>query len=340
MKRIFFDLLLGSLIVGNSFSMQVMESGVSSNIDVKTVNITEQHLDNSDCKDGVTFRPWEEAFQRANKSTEIPANGNRDFIKFVVWHYTAGSSVASTYRAYNDAGVSAHYTISNAGEIYLSVNPDKYIAFHAGASAFGGYEKLNLYSIGIEHVNPGNRGNFVDFSQYGFGPPKKLEGDPRWWYPFSAEQFESSCELTKDLQDKYKIPGWNVVTHADIAINRKSDIGPRWNYRKAFTNYNVGYWYSESHQIPDPSSFSAEDYFNMLRAIGYTSENEEWLVQAYKMHYACSEISNKLTEDTKKIILRHVIGLKGYVSQGKKYEYFEGKMQEFFGDNPRFREYF
>lgn len=340
MKHIFFNLLLGSLIIVDVFSMRSIESGVSSNDDVKTFNITERHLDNRDCKNGVTFRPWEEAFRLAKKSTAITANGNRDFIKFIVWHYTAGSSVDSTYGAYNDAGVSAHYTISNNGEIYLSVEPDRYIAFHAGRSAFGGYENLNLYSIGIEHVNPGNREASVNFSQYGFGTPKQLEGDQRWWYSFSAEQFESGCELTRYLQDKYKIPGWNVVTHADIAIGRKSDIGPLWNYKEAFKSYGVGHWYDENHQIQNPYGFSAKDYFDMLRAIGYTSEDEKQLVKAYKMHYVCSDISDELTEETKVAILKHVISLKDYLSYGKKYKYFEDKMQEFFGDDPRFREYF
>lgn len=342
MKHIFFNLLLGSLIIVDVFSMRSIESGVSSNDNVKTFNITERYLDNGDCKNGVTFRPWEEAFRLAKKSTAITANGNRDFIKFIVWHYTAGSSVDSTYGAYNDAGVSAHYTISNNGEIYLSVEPDRYIAFHAGRSAFGGYENLNLYSIGIEHVNPGNREASVNFSQYGFGLPEQLKGDQRWWYSFSEEQLESSCELTQYLQKKYKIPGWNVVTHADIAIGRKSDIGPLWNYKKAFEDYNVGYWHTESHLIAPNiiDNFKDEDYIHMIEAIGYTSENKKQLVKAYKMHYMCSEISDELTDETKKVILKHVIGLKDYVYQGKKYEYFEGKMQEFFKNDSRFSEYF
>lgn len=307
----------------NIISGALLILSIAENVLSMEVRI-DRHLDNVDCKKGVTFRPWEEAYARAQKDgIEIKEQG----IKFIILHYTAGGSVDSAYNAYNYAGVSAHYTIDYNGAVYLSVDPDKYIAFHAGSSYFGGYERLNYYSVGIEHVNPGCRDEYIEYKN--FENPIQIPGDSRYWYPFDDDQFENSCEITKYLQDKFKVAGWNVVTHADITP-RKIDIGPNWKYKDAFTNYNVGFWYNESHQINSEiiNRFTDDNYVQMINAIGYTSGDNEQTIKAYKMHYICSEISNELTNPTKEAILKHVISLKDYHSYGQKYAWFEEQIQK------------
>lgn len=330
MKCVVFSLLFGVSFIGDLFSMKP--------------RMVARYLDNKDCKDGVSYKSWEEAWEK-DKCTKIE-RGDRSFINFVVWHYTGGESEEAAYCAYNTRGVSAHYTVGWDGTIYCTVDLQKNIAFHAGLSSFANFNALNYYSAGIENVNPGFEDAYKEFSK--FSKPVQVTGNSRWWYPFGDKQFESSCVLTRNIQEEYGIPGWNVVTHADVSIGRKSDIGPLWNYKRAFDEYNVGYWYTESHQIKPEimQCLSNADYVRFIKAIGYTSDNEEQLIKAYKMHYVCSEISGTLTDNTKEAVLRHVVGLTNYVSPvtGEKYEYFNNDLQKWMIDNPNkvaeFNEYF
>lgn len=320
MKSVVFSLLLSALFVDHLYSMNL--------------KIIDRHLDNKDCKSGISYKSWEDAWEQ-NRNIKIKSD-DRSFIKFAALHYTAERNVKAAYWAYNEWGISAHYTIDLDGAIYCTVDPKKCIAYHAGPSAFGGYLRLNDHSIGIEHVNPGCGDTCKIIT--GFAEPIQITGDSRWWYPFGDKQFESSCVLTRNIQEEYEIPGWNVVTHADVSIGRKSDIGPLWNYKRAFDEYNVGYWYTESHQIKPEimQCLSDADYVRFIKAIGYTSDNEEQLIKAYQMHYVCSEIHGILTDNTKEAVLRHVIGLTNYVSPvtGEKYEYFNNNLQKWMIDNP------
>ncbi|MDR0580793.1 MAG: N-acetylmuramoyl-L-alanine amidase [Holosporaceae bacterium] len=322
MKYLLLNLLFGAIVVVNTFSLPIVD----------------RHLDNADCKNGVTHRLWDEAWSIRGQRVTPP--------EFIVLHYTVCPNVRSTYDAYNANGVSAHFTLENDGTTYLTVDPRRYIAYHAGVSAFAGCRSLNYHSIGIENVNPGFVYEYEEIP--GFRRPVQIPGDSRYWYPFSLEQFKANCLLTASLQRDYFIHGWSVVTHADIAIDRKSDVGPLWDYRRAHREYNAGFWYDESHQIPPrlPDNLTDEDYIEIIRTFGYTSDNREALIRAYQMHYVLTNISGTLTECTKVAILRHVIGLHGLVSPitGEKFEYFESKFQQWNDKNPAkaaaFFEYF
>ncbi len=69
----------------------------------------------------------------------------------VVIHYTAMASCAAALERLCDpeAEVSAHYLISEAGEV-LSLVPEEARAWHAGAGAWGAVTDVNSRSIGIE----------------------------------------------------------------------------------------------------------------------------------------------------------------------------------------------
>ncbi|MDR0753676.1 MAG: N-acetylmuramoyl-L-alanine amidase [Holosporaceae bacterium] len=330
-KKYIFVLFIAIVSVGSLFSMRI--------------EVVRRHLDNTDCLRGVTHRLWREAWQQAKfQDREELA------YEFIVWHYTVCRDLLSTYMTYNRHGVSAHYTIENCGTICLTVDPDKFIAYHAGVSIFRDRTNLNCYSIGIENINPG----FVEMYQEvsPFGRPVQIYGDGRWWYLFSEQQFVSSVTLTAYLQEKYKISGWDVVTHADIAIGRKSDVGPMWDYRRAYREFNAGYWPEETHRVNVDSfgSLSDSDYIALISSFGYhmpeDHDAQAKLIRAYQMHFSTVNISGELVSSTKKRILEHVIGLMGHIDPitRQKYEYFHDSFAKWAEENPdkalAFSEYF
>ena len=89
--------------------------------------------------------------------------------------------------------------------------------------------------------------------------------------------------FTRGLQNRYKIPGYYVVTHADIAPSRKSDIGPMWDYKRAYDEFGVGYWPSETHDVDLDlfPSLNDADYKLFISFLGY--ENAVASIRAYQL---------------------------------------------------------
>lgn len=109
-------------------------------------------------------------------------------------------SVSGVIKEYEDYGVSAHYLIDRAGNIYRLVE-DKNIAYHAGVSKMSdGRKNVNDFSIGIEMINT-------------------LEGR------YTEAQYKSVNELVAHLKKQYLIK--STVGHNDIAPDRKTDP---WNF--------------------------------------------------------------------------------------------------------------
>ena len=100
--------------------------------------------------------------------------------------------------------VSAHFLIRRDGELIQFV-PCGQRAWHAGVSNWRGRERCNDFSIGIE-----------------------LEGaDDR---AFDDVQYAMLAELTGALRAVYSIA--DVVGHADIAPERKTDPGPCFDWAR------------------------------------------------------------------------------------------------------------
>jgi AmpD protein len=94
--------------------------------------------------------------------------------------------------------VSAHFLIRRDGVVMQFVSAGER-AWHAGLSSFGGRERCNDFSIGIE-----------------------LEGTD--FESFSLVQYEMLAALTHALQAAY--PLIDVAGHEHIAPGRKTDPGP------------------------------------------------------------------------------------------------------------------
>lgn len=273
-------------------------------------DITKDILDNNKCKEGVVYR-----------------ERNIDDIKYVVLHYTATNSKESTKESYYNHGTSAHYLVDyDDGAVYRNVE-DSCTAFHTGLSNFNNNNQeskknMNECSLGIEIINPG----YKEFGLKGlsllfnnkFGDAFSLTGSSKEWFRFSDSEFKSSAELTAFLQEKYKIRGRFVVTHADIAPGRKYDVGPMYNYEEAFKEYNAGY-YPKNHDI-NLSSFDLDDskYQDILSLYGYDISGKivstindknsydytsEDVLSSFQYHFSNTDISGELNDKTKKSIL-------------------------------------
>jgi N-acetyl-anhydromuramoyl-L-alanine amidase len=106
-----------------------------------------------------------------------------------------------------ETNVSAHFLIRRDGELVQFVSTDAR-AWHAGASTFGGRDRCNDFSIGVE-----------------------LEGCDQ--QPFEKAQYIVLALLTAALQARYLLTA--VAGHEHVAPNRKTDPGPCFDwalYRK------------------------------------------------------------------------------------------------------------
>lgn len=140
----------------------------------------------------------------------------------LILHYTAtatGEEAEREFLTNPDAAVSAHYMVDLDGAITQYVEEDKR-AWHAGVSYWDGVTDLNSHSIGIEIVNPGHDGGYIDFSD---------------------EQMRAVTRLCKEVLSRHNIPPHRVLGHSDIAPDRKIDPGERFNWKK-LAGEGVGLW--------------------------------------------------------------------------------------------------
>ena len=126
-------------------------------------------------------------------------------ITMLVLHYTGMKDAASAIARLSDpaAKVSAHYLVSEDGQVLRMVDEDKR-AWHAGRSFWRGLQDVNSASIGIEIVNPGHE----------FG-----------YRPFPEPQIEALIPLVAGIVERHRITRGNVVGHSDVAPARRQDPG-------------------------------------------------------------------------------------------------------------------
>lgn len=132
-------------------------------------------------------------------------NERKSPISMVVLHYTEMKPVETALDRLTDAeaGVSAHYLISEEGVVTQLVSEEKR-AWHAGVSYWRGSKDVNSASIGIELDHPG----------HGLG-----------YRPFEDAQIDALLPLLARIVDDYDIPRANVIGHSDVAPMRKVDPG-------------------------------------------------------------------------------------------------------------------
>ncbi len=140
------------------------------------------------------------------------------------------------------AEVSAHWLIDHDGAVTALV-PEDLRAWHAGAGRWGAVEDVNSRSIGIELYNRGD-------------------------HPFAAPQMRGLETLLAGILARWSIPPQRVIGHSDMAPGRKSDPGPRFDWRR-LARAGLSVWPDPAAAAPpvDPAAFDAA-----ARAFGYTAD--------------------------------------------------------------------
>ncbi len=160
----------------------------------------------------------------------------------IVLHYTGMQSFAAARERLCDPGseVSAHYLITERGEI-LNLVEEEMRAWHAGEGQWGCVSDVNSRSIGIELVNTGA-------------------------HPFPEPQMEGLEWLLRGMMDRWPIPPERVIGHSDLAPLRKSDPGPRFDWRR-LARLGLSVWPEE--QARKPSGELAAGFAEDARRFGY-----------------------------------------------------------------------
>ncbi|MEL6798600.1 MAG: N-acetylmuramoyl-L-alanine amidase [Pseudomonadota bacterium] len=129
-------------------------------------------------------------------------------VSLIVLHYTAMESAQAALDRLCDPGaeVSAHYLIWEDGALCALVAEDMR-AWHAGAGAWGGVEDVNSASIGIELANDGCS-------------------------PFPEAQMVALEALLDGVMARHRLGPEAVIAHSDMAPGRKTDPGPRFDWRR------------------------------------------------------------------------------------------------------------
>lgn len=130
----------------------------------------------------------------------------------IVLHYTAMESAEAALDRLCDptSEVSAHYVIEGGGAVWALV-PEEARAWHAGAGAWGDVADVNSRSIGIELANRG-----------------PLDDLP----PFPEPQMAALEALLDAIAGRWAIPPERVIGHSDMAPGRKTDPGPKFDWRR------------------------------------------------------------------------------------------------------------
>ncbi|NDV02467.1 N-acetylmuramoyl-L-alanine amidase [Pseudoroseicyclus tamaricis] len=157
----------------------------------------------------------------------------------VVLHYTVLDLSETLDRLCDPAAeVSAHYVIAGEGEVLQLVGEERR-AWHAGAGRWGGVADVNSHSLGIELVNDGRA-------------------------PFPAPQMLALERLLAALMARHDIPPERVIGHSDMAPGRKSDPGPRFDWRR-LARQRLSVWPASGARAP------LDELQPALVAFGYDS---------------------------------------------------------------------
>lgn len=209
----------------------------------------------------------------------------------LVLHYTGMASAARAldWLSRPESQVSCHYVAAEDGRIVQMVAEDKR-AWHAGRSFWAGESDINSCSIGIEIHNPG----------HGLGYPD-----------FPAAQMEAVVALAADIVRRWNMAPWDVLAHSDVAPERKSDPGEKFNWA-LLAGAGAGLWvpplpleeddHSKNYHATDMELRQAQ---MLLRAYGYDAplsgrpdEKTQCVLRAFQRHFRPARVDGRLDLST------------------------------------------
>ncbi|MXP47308.1 N-acetylmuramoyl-L-alanine amidase [Altererythrobacter luteolus] len=199
----------------------------------------------------------------------------------VVLHYTEMKPVGTALDRLcdADAGVSAHYLISEEGEVTLLVPEDKR-AWHAGVSYWRGHKDVNSASIGIELDHPG----------HGLG-----------YRPFADAQIEALVPLLHRIVKTHDIPRANIVGHSDVAPARKTDPGELFPWDR-LAEYGLA-TPTPKIELGDPFDNDGAFYLALER-YGYDITDGHKAVEAFERRWRPRRISGEIDGELRAILFQ------------------------------------
>jgi len=203
-------------------------------------------------------------------------------VSMVVLHYTEMASAEAALARLTDpeAKVSAHYLISEAGEVIRLVDEDKR-AWHAGQSFWRGHPDINSASVGIELDHPGHALGYREFSE---------------------RQFDALVPLLARTVERHHIPRANVVGHSDVAPARKIDPGELFPWDR-LAEYKLC--------LPRPGKLEAGDPFDndaafylALERFGYDVTDGHKAVEAFQRRWRPERIDGQIDGQVRAILFQ------------------------------------
>lgn len=172
----------------------------------------------------------------------------------IVIHYTAMASAAEARARLCDPAheVSAHWLIAETGAAEALVD-EALRAWHAGAGQWGAVTDVNSRSIGIELANSGSQ-------------------------PFAEPQMAALERLLAGIMARWGIPPERVIGHSDMAPQRKSDPGPRFDWRR-LARQGLSVW-PDPAPPADPARFVPE-----ARRFGYPEAPDHLMLRAFRLRF-------------------------------------------------------
>jgi N-acetylmuramoyl-L-alanine amidase len=203
-------------------------------------------------------------------------------VSMVVLHYTEMASADEALARLTDprSKVSAHYLISEAGEVIRLVDEDKR-AWHAGVSFWRGIRDVNSASIGIELDHPGHALGYRDFSE---------------------AQFAALVPLLARIVETHAIPRANVVGHSDVAPARKIDPGELFPWDR-LAEYRLCLARPEKLEAGDPFDNDAAFYLALER-FGYDVTDGHKAVEAFQRRWRPQRIDGEVDGQVRAILFR------------------------------------
>ena len=202
-------------------------------------------------------------------------------VTMVVLHYTEMEREAALQRLTDpEAKVSAHYFISEQGEVVRLVDEDKR-AWHAGASYWRGHKDVNSASVGIELDHPGHALGYREFAE---------------------AQIDALVPLLHDIVRRHDIPRANVVGHSDVAPARKTDPGELFPWDR-LADYRLC--------LPRPAKLDLGDPFDndgafylALERFGYDITEGRKAVEAFQRRWRPERIDGEIDGEVRAILFQ------------------------------------
>ena len=203
-------------------------------------------------------------------------------ISMVVLHYTEMASAEDALARLTDpdAKVSAHYLISEAGDVIRLVDENKR-AWHAGQSYWRGHPDVNSASIGIELDHPGHALGYREFSE---------------------NQFAALVPLLARIVSDYNVPRANVVGHSDVAPARKIDPGELFPWDR-LAEYKLCLARPTKLEQGDPFDNDASFYLALER-FGYDVTDGRKAVEAFQRRWRPERIDGEIDGQVRAILFQ------------------------------------